>query len=127
MESGFKDTAQITLPAEVRGSGQRAAGNDDFIRVVDAQRRYLGGSMSRRWWYRQIELGRLPHLRAGGAVLLRPADIEAFIRECFREKAEPDTASEDSLPTPPPASAQNKRGSSLPRSSLPGGLRFFKR
>lgn len=127
MNHDFQNTARIVLPAQLCDAGQRPIGNDEFIRVVDVQRRYLGGTMSRRWWYRQIELGRLPHLRAGGAVLLRPADIEAFIRENFREKAKPNSASEDSLPTQTPAPTPKKRASSFPNGTLPGGLRFFKR
>jgi hypothetical protein len=85
----------------------------DFLRVSVAKRRYLGGAMSLRWWYRQIEEGRLPHFRAGGAVLLRPADVEAFIAEMFRDKATP-------KPEEPAAPAH-------PRRSVPvrGGLRFF--
>ena len=43
---------------------------EDFIRVSTAKKRYFGGAMSLRWWYRQIEAGRLPHFRAGATVLL---------------------------------------------------------
>lgn len=127
MNSAFQDPARITPPAEVCGIAHQPTGDDEFIRVVDAQQRYLGGTMSRRWWYRQIELGRLPHLRAGGAVLLRPADIQVFIQECFREKTEPTTTSENSQSVPDPTPTPKRRASSLPDRPLPGGLRFFKR
>lgn len=90
----------------------------DFIRVSDAKKRYLGGAMSLRWWYKQIEEGRLPHLRAGAAVLLRPADIEAFIGEMFRDRAAAEVEPEPpASPSPPPARPRS-------RSSRPG-LRFF--
>lgn len=87
--------------------------SDDFLRVSAAKKRYPGGTMSLRWWYRQIEEGRLPHFRAGGAVLLRPADVEAFIAEMFRDRAAP-KPEEPAAPAPP-------------RRSLPvrGGLRYF--
>ena len=91
---------------------------DDFIRVSDAKRRYIGGSMSLRWWYKQIEQGRLPHFRAGGTVLLRPSDVEAFVAGMFCDKAEP--AVPVSPPGPPPAPVPNPQ--SQPRR---GGLRFF--
>lgn len=94
-------------------SNQTAAGDADYIRVSEAKRRYFGGAMSLRWWYRQVEEGRLPHFRAGGAVLLRPADVEAFVASQFRDKAEPTAGPEP----PPPAS---------PRPASPRrGLRFF--
>jgi hypothetical protein len=89
-----------------------ATGDENYIRVSEAKRRYFGGAMSLRWWYRQVEEGRLPHFRAGGAVLLRPADVEAFVAAQFRDKAAPPAA-----PEPPPAS---------PRPASPRrGLRFF--
>lgn len=88
---------------------------DDFIRVSAAKKRYLGGGMSLRWWYRQIEEGRLPHFRAGGAVLLRPADVEAFVAQMFRDKAEPKTPEPEPVA---PAPAGRRR-------SVAGGLRFF--
>ena len=100
------------------GAPDTSAGPADFLRVSDAKGRYFGGAMSLRWWYRQIELGRLPHFRAGGAVLLRPADVEAFVAGMFRDKAGPaavpDPPPPGSAPAPPPRS-----GSRRP------GLRFF--
>lgn len=89
---------------------------DEFIRVPEAKKRYLSGTMSVRWWYRQIEGGRLPHFRAGSAVVLRVADVEAFVAELYREKAKP--ADDDSPPPVPVAVAPS-------RSSKRGGLRFF--
>jgi hypothetical protein len=83
---------------------------DDFIRVSAAKKKYFGGAMSLRWWYKQIETGRLPHFRAGATVLLRPVDVEAFVAEMFRGRAEPEP------PAPP------SRPRSTPRR---GGLRFF--
>lgn len=92
--------------------------NQEYIRVSEAKARYLSGAMSLRWWYRQIEEGKLAHFRAGGAVLLRPADVEAFISEMFRDKKADDGEEE---PPPQPVQAATPQ----PRRSVRGGLRFF--
>jgi hypothetical protein len=86
---------------------------EDFIRVSTAKNRYFGGKMSLRWWYRQIEEGRLPHFRAGSAVLLRPADVEAFCAAMFRDRAP--RVPEEPGQSPPAAARPSRRG----------GLRFF--
>lgn len=91
----------------------------DFIRVSAAKARYFGGTMSLRWWYRQIEEGRLPHYRAGGAVLLRPADVEAFVSSQFHDKAETESAGDPTTAQPPPTP-----GHRTP--SARRGLRFFR-
>jgi hypothetical protein len=88
---------------------------EDFIRVSTAKKRYFGGAMSLRWWYRQIEEGRLPHFRAGATVLLRPADVEAFVAKMFRTEAK--EVKEAPEPPPPAANRHNSRPA--------GGLRFF--
>lgn len=87
----------------------------EHIRVSEAKKRYLGGAMSVRWWYRQIEDGRLPHVRAGAAVLLRVVDVEAFVAGLFREKATPPEPPVESAPPPAAVSARSRAG----------GLRFF--
>lgn len=87
----------------------------DFLRVSEAKARYLVGKMSLRWWYKQIESGRLPHYRAGSAVLLRPADVEAFVAEMFRNIE----AAPEPEPVPPPPAPRRRSG------PTPGGLRFF--
>ena len=86
----------------------------DFIRVSVAKRRYFGGAMSLRWWYKQVELGTLPHFRAGGAVLLRPVDVEAFVARMYCDMKEAVTVPADS-PSPPSPKLRSNRG----------GLRFF--
>lgn len=92
-------------------------GETEYIRVSAAKARYFGGAMSLRWWYKQIELGRLPHFRAGNAVLLRPVDVEALVAEmsCDRTDDEP----EPPVPAAPVPAAKPK---SRPHR---GGLRFF--
>lgn len=90
--------------------------NDELIHVSAAKRRYLSGTMSLRWWYRQIEDGRLPHYRMGKSVRLRVVDIEAFVAELYREKAKP---ADDGSPPPVPVAVASSR------SSKRGGLRFF--
>lgn len=98
-------------------TGETAGGGVDYIRVSEAKKRYFGGAMSLRWWYRQVEEGRLPHFRAGGAVLLRPADCEAFVASQFRDKSE---AGPPDDPPPAPAPPPSPRAASARR-----GLRFF--
>lgn len=88
-----------------------ASVDPDVIRVSTAKKRYLGGVMSLRWWYKQIETGRLPHFRAGSAVLLRVADVEAFVAEQYRDRVSPEPE-----PPPPPPAAPLRRG----------GIRFFR-
>jgi hypothetical protein len=86
----------------------------DYIRVSAAKKQYFGGAMSIRWWYKQVESGRLPHFRAGGAVLLRPTDIEAFIAELYKERSTP---VEPVAPAAVPVSTGTR--------SRRDGLRFF--
>lgn len=104
--------------AAVAAGRESASRPADFLRVSDAKGRYFGGAMSLRWWYRQVELGRLPHFRAGGAVLLRPADVEAFVAGMFRDRAGP-AAGPDPPPPGPVPNPQPRSGSRRP------GLRFF--
>jgi hypothetical protein len=51
----------------------------EHLTVSEAQQRYLGGKMSKEWWYRQIREEKLPSQKAGGSVLLLPTDIDHFI------------------------------------------------
>jgi hypothetical protein len=87
-----------------------------FLRVSEAKRLYLGGKLSLRWCYRQIELVRLPHFQAGGAVLLRIPDVEAFVAAAYQDEPPPPAPTSEPPDDPPPAA---------PRS--PGGLRFFRK
>lgn len=91
----------------------------DFIRVSAAKKKYFGGAMSLRWWYKQIETGRLPHFRAGTTVLLCPADVEAFVAEAFRDRGE--SSDDPEAPAVPPPTSTRSRST-----SGRGGLRFFK-
>lgn len=89
------------------------------LRVSEVKQTYFGGKMSLRWWYRQVELGRLPHVRAGGSILVRKADVEAFVSAAYQiERATPVAPSEtqEAYPQDKPRSAR-----------VQGGLRFFRR
>jgi hypothetical protein len=90
-------------------------GTAEFIRVSEAKKRYFGGTMSLRWWYRQVETGRLPHRRAGNAVRLEVAAVEAFVAATHRD-----------APTPAPEQQQAvaPARSRVSRAAR-GGLRFF--
>ena len=91
------------------------SGTTEFIRVSDAKRRYFGGTMSLRWWYRQIETGKLPHRRAGNAVRLEVAVVEAFVAATHRDTPAP---APEQLQTVAPARPRMSRATR-------GGLRFF--
>lgn len=64
----------------------RAAGEPEYISVSEAQRRYLNGEMSRKWWYRIVQAGKIAHHRVGDSILLRTDDIESFIAASRQEK-----------------------------------------
>lgn len=67
-------------------------GEKCYVSVAEAQRRFLAGEMSRRWWYRMAKIGKIAHHRVGDSILFRTDDIEKFIADS--RKAEP-------LKTPP--------------------------
>jgi hypothetical protein len=73
----------------------------DYITVAEAQRRFLAGARSLRWWYRMAQTGRIAHHRVGDSVLFRTEDILAFI-EKSRRKEQPDEAKSESAPPTPP-------------------------
>ena len=96
-----------------------------FVTVTEAQRRYLAGEMSKRWWYRMAETGRITHHRVGDSILFRTDDIEKFIADSRNgEQAEwpkPEPAS--TIPVVPPPVKRRPR-------TKPGdevGFRFFPR
>lgn len=89
-------------------------GTAEFIRVSEAKRRYFGGTMSLRWWYRQIETGKLPRRRAGNAVRLEVALVEAFVAATLRDTPAPAPEQQAIAPAAVPMSRASR-----------GGLRFF--
>ena len=101
-------------------AGPQAATDGEVLRVSEVKRAYFGGKMSLRWWYRQIELGRLPHVRAGGAVLVRKADADAFADAAYQAERPAEAVPVDEPATP--ATAGTRRLPTL----RPGGLRFFR-
>lgn len=62
-------------------AGQVGQNEESYVTVAEAQRRYLSGEMSNRWWYRMVQSERIAHQRIGGAILLRTDDIERFTAE----------------------------------------------
>jgi len=96
-----------------------------YITVAEAQRRYLAGKKSIRWWYRRIELKMIVHHRVGDSLLLRISDIEKFIAES-RIGDEPETPTEPAPPIPVvPPSVKRKCRSELGEND--GRFRFFPR
>ncbi|HEX4144549.1 MAG TPA: helix-turn-helix domain-containing protein [Pirellulales bacterium] len=80
------------------GSVVPEEGKPEFVSVAEAQRRYLGGMRSRRWWYRMAETGKIAHHRVGESILFRAEDIENFIAKSRNERA--DTRDVQPLPAP---------------------------
>lgn len=90
-------------------------GTAELIRVSEAKKRYFGGTMSLRWWYRQVETGRLPHRRAGNAVRLEVAAVEAFVAATLRDTPAPSPERPRAIAPAAPRKSRATRG----------GLRFF--
>jgi hypothetical protein len=100
---------------------------DEFLTISEARKRFLGGKMSKEWWYRQAQSGKLVSHRAGGAILLKIADLVRFI-DAMQHENEPEqlppqarpedvTASQAATPT----KSSKRRGAGDQRS----GFRFF--
>ena len=51
----------------------------EHLTINEARQRYLGGKLSKEWWYCQVREGKLPSQKAGGSILLLPTDIERFV------------------------------------------------
>lgn len=98
---------------------------EDFVTVAEAQRRFLDGKMSRKWWYRMAQTGQIAHHRVGETILFRTEDIEKFIAESRRTEvaetvgAEP--ASAPPIPSSPRSAARKKPNEPV------GGYKFFPR
>jgi hypothetical protein len=100
---------------------------EEFLTISEAQERFFGGKMSKEWWYRQARSGKLVSHKAGGAILLKPADIVRFMEKMSHEhetdqlppptRPEDVTASQAATPTKP----SKRRGAGDQRS----GFRFF--
>jgi hypothetical protein len=98
----------------------------EHLTVNEAQQRYLGGKLSKEWWYRQAREGRLPSQKSGGKVLLLPSDIEQFIAT-MRPDNEDDNPTSDTPTEPTVASNAPKSAASRrrPAAGNGSGFRFF--
>lgn len=113
-----------SLPSAVSNI-KKSEDPNGFVTVAEAQRRYLGGERSKRWWYRMFETGRIAHHRVGDSILLRTDEIEKFI--AVSRKAEhagaPKTEAAPAIPVVPQPvkrQAQWKPGEEV-------GFKFFPR
>ncbi|MFO0847976.1 MAG: helix-turn-helix domain-containing protein [Gemmataceae bacterium] len=77
------------------------AAEPEYISVAEAQRRYLNGGMSRKWWYRIASAGKIAHHKVGDSILLRTDAIEALIA-ASRQERKPDDVKPSPV-TPEPA------------------------
>jgi hypothetical protein len=100
---------------------------DEFLTISEARKRFLGGKMSKEWWYRQARSGKLVTHKAGGAILLKTTDIVPFL-EAMQHEHETDqlpqqTRPEDVTASQPaqPKRSSKRRGAGDQRS----GFRFF--
>ena len=100
-------------------------GKSAYVTVGEAQRRFLAGNRSLRWWYRRIELNMIAHHRVGDSLLLCTNDIEKFIADS-RMGEEPEATPEPAPPIPfgPPFV---KRGVRSKPGENDGRFRFFPR
>jgi len=84
----------------------------EYISVAEAQRRYLNGEMSRKWWYRIVQAGKIAHHRVGDSILLRTDDIEAFIAESRKDRQPDEVRPAPVMPEPvvvPPPQAHPRK------------------
>jgi len=97
------DGLQTNPPRVVPELGSSAPCDEEepeYLSVAEAQRRYLNGEMSRKWWYRIVQTGKIAHHRVGGSVLLRTDDIEEFIARSRQEKKPDDVGPAPVAPEP---------------------------
>ena len=97
-----------------------------FVTVAEAQRRYLAGKKSKRWWYQLAKAGKTAHHRVGDSFLFRTDDIEKFIAESRRAEAA-DTPPDPAQPVPVPVPPAPKRRSSIRPDDNGVGFKFFPR
>lgn len=114
----------VTQPHPKRTT-KKAEDQGGFVSVAEAQRRFLNGQMSRKWWYRMAQTGQIAHHRVGETVLFRTEDIERFIAESRRSgRVEvPEVESASSQPVPLTTHRPAKK---RPRDPI-GGFKFFPR
>lgn len=107
---------------------EQSNGEPEFVTVAQAQRRFLAGMRSRRWWYRMVETGKIAHHRVGDSIMFRTKDIEEFISKSRKEQPEQgnsDPAPLHPIPTPIPTPLQT-RPRNKPEED-PSRFRFFPR
>jgi len=93
-----------------RNSGNPPEEGGAFVSVAEAQRRFLTGQMSRKWWYRMAHSGQIVHHRVGDTILFRSEDIERFIARSRRAEEFKPVEAQPAMPLPPaPEPSQRKR------------------
>lgn len=111
---------RLTLDSQPLPQSQEQPASE-YLTVLEVKKRFLGGKMSKEWWYGQIKKAALPHQRAGDSILLRVKDVEEFVTK-MRVKDEtrpvPQSAKEATPPTPSPPPRRKK-----PQDT--SGFRFF--
>jgi len=125
------NTEQTTRHAaqEFGSPDEQTEKQPEYVTVAEAQRRFLAGMRSRRWWYRLVETGKIAHHRVGDSILIRTKDIEDFIAKSRKEDRpderhiEPASPPAIPMPFPPPVQPQPR---SKPKED-PSRFRFFPR
>ena len=59
------------VPSLPRNGGKTPEGGGGFVSVAVAQRRFVNGRMSRKWWYRMAQTEQIVHHRVGDTILFR--------------------------------------------------------
>lgn len=124
LADGLQTNGPRAVP-EFGSSASHTEGEQGYVSVAEAQRRYLGGKMSLRWWYRRVELQQIAHHRVGESILLHTEDIERFIVESRKDKD--DAQDEIVAPVVPPSLPPVKSNPRRKAEEDPSRFRFFPR
>jgi len=111
-----------TTVSHIKTAGEENA----FVTVAEAQRRFLSGERSIRWWYRMAKIGKIAHHRVGESILFRTDDIERFITDSRKiedgnEPPEMPESNPVSIPAAPARRSRKKSGENKV------GFKFFPR
>lgn len=112
---------RLTLDSLLSFQPQEQPQTTDYLSVLEVKKRFLGGQMSKEWWYGQIKRAALPHHRAGDSILLRVKDVEEFVAKMRVEEGKrPAPQSPPHAQAAPPSSSPRRK-----KSQDGSGFRFF--
>lgn len=112
---------RLTLDSLPISQPQEQPQTTDYLSVLEVKKRFLGGKMSKEWWYGQIKRAALPHQRASDLILLRVKDVEEFVAKMRVEEGKRPAPLSPPLEQAAPSSPSPRRKKSQDGS----GFRFF--